>query len=99
MFFKKSNDKTTLWVWTSADGKWTSRKEAEQSIDSFLSEVSELEGIKLHGKKHHTKQWKDRSITDYYYTRISYPNILQKSIHSAISSCGLSISRDYPFEH
>ena len=56
MLSKKSNDKTTLWVWTSADGKWTSRREAEQNIDSFLSEVSELEGVKIFGKEHHVKQ-------------------------------------------
>ncbi len=98
MLFKKSNDKTTLWVWTSADGKWTSRREAEQNIDSFLSEVSELEGVKIFGKEHHVKQWKDKAVTDYYYTKLSFPKDISKSVMSAVTS-GLSISHHYPFEH
>lgn len=97
MFFKR-NSKITLWVWTSADGKWTYRNEAEQKVDDFLSKVSKLQGVKLYGKKHHVKQWRDKSITDYYYTKISYSSILQESIKHAISSCGLTLSRDYPFK-
>ena len=98
MLFKKSNDKTTLWVWTSADGKWTSRHEAEQNIDSFLSEISELEGVKIFCKEHHVKQWKDKSVTDYYYTKLSFPKAINNSVMSAVTS-GLSISHHYPFEH
>ncbi len=99
MFFKKANEKTTLWVWTSADGKWTSRYEAEQSIDSFLSEISELEGVKIFGKEHHAKQWKDKSITDYYYTKLSFPKTVRESIMSSAITSRLSISHHYPFEH
>ena len=98
MLFKKSNDKTPLWVWTSADGKWTSRREAEQNIDSFLSEISELEGVKIFGKEHHVKQWKDKAVTDYYYTKLSFPKAISESVMSAVTS-GLSISHHYPFEH
>ena len=99
MLFKKSNDKTTLWVWTRTDGKWTSRREAEQNIDSFLSEISELEGVKIFGKEHHVKQWKDRSVTDYYYTKLSFPKTISNSIMTATTSFSLSTSPNYPFEH
>ncbi len=98
MFSKKANEKATLWVWTSADGKWTSREEAEQSIDSFLSEISKLEGVKIFGKEHHVKQWKNRSITDYYYTKLSFPETVRASIMSAITT-KLSIAHRNPFEH
>lgn len=93
MVFKKNNDKTTIWVWRSADGKWTSRHEAEQNIDSFLSEISEI-----FGKEHHVKQWKDKAVTDYYYTKLSFPKAISESVMSAVTS-ELSISHHYPFEH
>lgn len=93
MLFKKQR---TIWVWTSADGKWTSRREAEQKIDVFLSKVEEFEEIKIFGKKHHVKQWKDKTVTDYYYAMLRYPKALCEAVNEMGRSSGLSISNHTP---
>lgn len=101
MFFRKKNQNnktTTFWAWTSADNKWTEREDAEEKIDDFLSSIANIPGIKHSGKKHHMKQWNNKSITDYYYVEVKYPTASKNTVHTAVTSCGLAYSSEYPFK-
>ena len=98
MVFKKNLTKMTFWVWTSADGKWTKKTDAEKKIVDFLSRISNFKNVE-HSNSHQTeKQWINGTTTHYIYVKISCPSTMRDSIFKEIESLDLIYSSIYPFE-
>lgn len=98
MFFKKKPTKMTFWVWTSADGKWTKKTDAEKKIVDFLSRISNFNNVEYSNSHQIEKQWINGTITHYFYVKISCPSTMRNSIFSEIDSLSLIYSSIYPFE-
>lgn len=90
--------KKKIFVWTSADGKWESKRNAQKRFDSFIFEISKIEGLKIDPVYHWTNQWKNRSVTDYFYTKLVLnKNLDLDELVPSLRKYNISISTKIPF--